>query len=259
MEQLARKNLAHPPLVEAIFEVQWPLSPDPATGLERDRNYALLPGRLSERLAQEYPAHEPLPAASVPGDLIPRQVQHRFRRAPGEWPLVQVGPGIATLNITENYNWVDFERRARDLNGALRDVYDDKASFQPSRVQLRYINAVPFDFSSGDTLHFLRERLKIHFALPQSLFDGVVSDKSVEVNWLTGFPAKKPDGQVTLRVGTGAYKGGKGIIWEIAVSSQQPSVPQADSIDRWLSAAHDTAEMWFFTLIAGELEREFTR
>ena len=63
-----------------------------------EKKYKILVGRLYDHGVKDYPAHEPLPTASMPNEMLPYTVQHRFRIEDGHKPLVQVGPGIVRLN-----------------------------------------------------------------------------------------------------------------------------------------------------------------
>ena len=44
-----------------------------------DPHYVLLPGKLHATLSDNYPYHEPLPQASIPDEITPYTVKHRFR------------------------------------------------------------------------------------------------------------------------------------------------------------------------------------
>ena len=94
--------LNNKPLVEAIFEVRWDLSPSP-TGVPQDPQYDIIVGQLKESLNKELPFHARLPIGIISGFNIPYQVQHQFRIAADAWPLVQIGPGLMTVNETANY------------------------------------------------------------------------------------------------------------------------------------------------------------
>lgn len=99
---MSQANLANPPLVEALVEVRWELD-SPAPGVSLDPNYKILLGRFYDRVRADYPFHEQLPMSLAPDELTGYQVQHRFRLAADAWPLVQLGPGILSLNDTAAY------------------------------------------------------------------------------------------------------------------------------------------------------------
>ena len=106
------EKLTHPPLIEAILEVRWQLQQQ-APGVAVDPKYKLLVGRLYDRLSRDYPFYEPLPTASMPDEMLGYVVQHRFRTADGAWPLVQVGPGLVTLNDTRDLSLIHISEPTR--------------------------------------------------------------------------------------------------------------------------------------------------
>jgi uncharacterized protein (TIGR04255 family) len=79
--------------------------------LNPQHNYKILLGLIYDRVTKEYPHHEELPAASVPDELAGHIVQHRFRKSENNWPLIQIGPGLVTLNDTNNYTWKGFQKK----------------------------------------------------------------------------------------------------------------------------------------------------
>ena len=99
---MSSRELKYKPLVEAIFDLRWELQQKTA-GFAADPNYRLLLGRMFDRLEADYPAHEPLPTANLPDEMVGYTVQHRFRAQPGGWPLIQLGPGILSVNETDSY------------------------------------------------------------------------------------------------------------------------------------------------------------
>ena len=118
---MGRKDLKNKPLVEALLEVKWELPVRNTPGIEGDPHYPLLLGRLSERVETDYPFHEALPTAQIPDAMVAHMAQHRFRTSEGGWPLIQVGPGLMTVNETDGYTWDDFrERCARAIASTLR-------------------------------------------------------------------------------------------------------------------------------------------
>ena len=101
---MSQKELKNKPLVEAILELRWKLS---IQGI--DPHYSLLLGRFPERIEAKYPLHEPLPNAQFSDAMMPYILQHRFRPGLNKWPLIQIGPGVMTVNETEGYTWDKFK------------------------------------------------------------------------------------------------------------------------------------------------------
>lgn len=256
---MPRKDLKNKPLIEAILELKWALRAA-QPGIASDPHYRILIGRLFERVKNEYPAHEALPTSTVPDEMVQHIVQHRFRAQPNAWPLVQLGPGILTINETAGYTWPDFQRRCEEAVRAFVDAYPAPDDLQIDSLALRYIDAVPLDFTTESVFEFLGTKMKTIVKLPDSLFSGTdVTPNPSAFNWQASFEHQRPAGTVTLRFATGHREGQPVVVWETLVASTQAQAPQVPAgFPAWLTAAHDITDDWFFKLIEGELERRFS-
>ncbi len=248
------RQLPNKPLVEAILELQWHVSPE-----QGDPHYTLFPGRLYDRVASSYPFHEPLPTSIIPQPVIQNIVQHRFRSKEDGWPLIQVGPGIVTLNDTESYTWPDFGEWAKELVQNVFKSYPKPEGLRIISLLLRYIDAVEFDYNKSNVFGFLEEKLKTKIALPSKLFNDVpVTGMPVGFNFQAVFPVTLPKGAITVRFATGTRHEKPSLIWETAVISRGADVPtMPDGFGEWVEAAHRLTDDWFFKLIEGGLERRF--
>jgi len=257
---MARKDLKNKPLVEAILELKWTLPAPSVPGIEGDPHYRLLLGRFSERMQGVYPFHEPLPTAQVPDAMVAQMVQHRFRTSEGGWPLIQVGPGIMTVNETDGYTWNDFKNRCAEAVTNLFEAHPAKQKFAVQDLTLRYIDAVEVDFSRESVFKFLQEKMKTNVSLPEGLFDGGrVNRNPAAFNWQASFPHDDPGGLVTLRFAVGKRRGNPALIWETLVQAARERIPAIpDGFSEWLGKAHDLTDDWFFKLIEGDLERRFS-
>lgn len=256
---MPRDRLNNPPLVEAILEVRWALQKQ-SQGVETDPNYKLLVGRLYDKVAAAYPHHEPLPQASMPDELLHHVVQHRFRSKEGEWPLIQIGPGIVTLNDTNKYDWPDFKNRGRQLVEQLFETYPHaKETLLITHLQLKYIDAIPFDYAVSDILQFIRDNLGIQMQFPKKFFDGTgIASRASALNALYSFPLEKPLGTLNVHLGSGLHDGAKIVLWETIVQSDNEQiVPMPESFTAWYEAAHTLADDMFFKLIEGPLLERF--
>ena len=253
------QELKYKPLVEAILELKWELSKELAKGLRMDPYSKLLPGRFYERVKDEYPCHEQLPASAVPDEMVGHVVQHRFRVSPDGWPVLQLGPGVLTVNETEGYDWEDFRKRCEGAVVKLVDAYPAQDEMNAQEVVLRYIDAVDFNFSGDDVLKFLRDKMKTVLSLPDELFcDTPLVPTPSASNWQVSYPLRDPQGVLTLRFGTGHRNGTESLIWETLVTSKGAHVPKIpDLFLEWLDKAHAVTHDCFFKLIAGDLERRF--
>lgn len=256
---MKRKVLKNKPLVEAIFELRWNLQ-EPAPGMKIDPHYKLLIGRMYDRVNDEYPFPEPLPTATMPDEIAGYVVQHRFRKGKDEWPLIQIGPGIITLNDTEGYVWENFEERIIYVLNTLFETYPEaENTLKVNGLLLRYIDAVTFDFGKDDVFNFLREQLKTGINFYQKLFEGTgVNGSPLGFDLRFSFPAMNPKRAVHLRFARGKRKESDALIWETVVQSIAEDVPKAkEEIAIWIREAHSLADDWFFKLIEGELQRRF--
>ena len=256
---MAERQLKNKPLIEAIVELRWQLE-DRGLGQEHDPHYKLLLGRLFDRLQPEYPEHEELPTASIPDELVGHIVQHRFRTAANAWPLVQLGPGIITLNSTSDYAWSEFRRRAIVVVQQLYGAHPKSAGLRVGNLVLRYVNAVNFDVAEANAFEFLRDKLKIGIDLPKTLFNATqVTSNPKLFMWQSAFQCTQPSATVTLKFASGQREGEPAIIWETTVQASSEDVPSLPGqFENWIDAAHKLADDWFFKLIEGELERRFS-
>jgi hypothetical protein len=250
--------LKNKPLVEAILELKWQLA-DQGQGMVSDPNYRVLLGRFSERVEGDYPAYERLDLAGVPDELVGHQPQHRFRASADSWPLVQLGPGILTVNDTETYDWDDYEPRCARAISLFLDAYPGSATPQVQDLTLRYMDAIPFDFRQANVLEFLEKNLKAKLGLPSNLFEGMpVKAAPASTSWTASFPLQEPEGTITVRFSTGFRNQEPALIWETLVMSDAAQAPDlAEGFAKWLSAAHTLTDDWFFKLIEGDLLRRF--
>lgn len=256
---MPQKPLKNKPLVEAILELRWALKGH-APGLESDPHYKLLLGRLYDRLMADYPEHEQLATAGIPDELVGHVVQHRFRASANGWPLVQLGPGILTVNSTADYVWGDFRSRVVSAVARFNDAHPKVADLKVSSITLRYIDAVEFDHSNKSVYDFLKEKLKVSLALPANLFEETGIEKRPSTfTWHSTFACANPRGQVTIRFAAGQKEGKPAIIWETTVQSSDKDVPEMPTgFETWIDAAHTITDDWFFKLIEGDLERSFS-
>lgn len=256
---MKRKILKNKPLIEAIFELRWELKKD-ESGMQIDPHYKLIIGRLYEKFKSEYPKHEQLPSAKMPDEIASYIAQHRFRKEAGKWPLIQIGPGILTVNDTEGYIWEDFESRIIEAVNALFELYpDSEKNLIIDRLMLRYIDSIPFDFEKNDIFEFLKNQLKIKIDLYQKLFDETEVKKfPINFNLNFSFISTNPVGKIDLKFVSGKVKGIDALIWEtIFKSKTEVARYSQEQIANWIIDAHNLTDDWFFKLIEGELMRRF--
>jgi len=255
---MEKKILKNKPLVEAIFELRWKL---PQTSEEEIiPRYKILIGMLYERVKDKYPYYEQLPTVNIPDEIARYIVQYRFRVDKDKWPLIQIGPGVVTLNDTENYVWEDFKVRIYDIINYIYDIYSNlKITFEANELLLRYIDAVNFDYENDDLFEFLRDKLKVNIMINESLFENTgVKNCPLDVDLRFSFPSTNPKGAILLRFARGKIKDSDSLIWETMVKTKKGDfLNNKENIEEWVEKAHSLTHDWFFKMIEGELSRRF--
>lgn len=251
-------ELTNKPLVEAIFELRWKLVQE--KDISYDPHYQILLGRLFDRIENEYSEHHSLPSATIPDKFASYMVQHQFRKEGTGWPLIQIGPGLVTLNDTTSYNWIDFQARIHSLLNALFEVYpSSNGGLITTNVILRYIDSVEFDFEKNDIFTFLSEELKTSINLHSGLFDKTGVEKNpLNFDLKFEYPSTSPIGAMKLRFVKGQKNKIDSLIWESHVTSAGKDAPMGkESIIKWADLAHELSHNWFFEMIEGDLLKQF--
>ena len=259
---MTRQVLQNKPLVEAIFEIHWDVQSREGEG-KADPFYTILIGRVYERVQDKYPFHEQLPSANIPVEMMEmmgRVVQHRFRAAEDSWPLVQLGPGVATLNDTVGYNWDNnFRFNISGLSTTLFDAHPQTKDLRIQKLILRYINAVDFDYESENVFHFLRDMMRINIDINEDFFVNTgISSMPDLLDLRFAFPSVAPEGKLQVRFAKGDRDEKSALIWETVFTTDRPAISQsAEGVIQWADQAHDLIRNWFFKTIAGELHKRF--
>lgn len=225
-----------------------------------DPHYKLLVGRFYDKIVDEYPYHEELPTAYIPDEISGYIVKHRFRKKENEWPLIQLGPGILTVNDTEGYIWEDFEKRIIIAISTLYDLYPEpEENLIINRLMLRYIDSIEFDFKKDNIFNFLKNKLKTEINLYQNLFDNKkVLNLPSNFNLRFDFKSLDPKGTIFLRFVSGKKGETDALIWETVVQSDTEDMQKNEyDISNWIKKAHEITDDWFFKLIDGELLKRF--
>ncbi len=257
-----REELPNKPLAEAIFELRWRLQAvDERTQI--DPGYRILLGRYYDQVRHYYKAAVDLPTSQVPEAFTPHQLRHQFRHSDKGWPLTQIGPGIITVNDTEGYTWDDFSPLVSSAIDALFDSYpSDIRELEPLGMQLRYINAVPYDPMTQTPPAFLRDYLHTKVEIDELLFeeqpDRANSPEELNLNFT--YPLPNLPGLGMIGFSTGKRENVPSIIWEIKIRSLiDNGYDTPDAIKAWVASAHGYVNKWFFALCRGELLESFRR
>ena len=254
--------LLNPPLLEAIFEVRWSLEQDPQQGRVRDPAYPVLVGRLYERFKKDFPFTEDLPSIQAHPDMAPFFPRHRLRKEKDGYPLMQIGPGIITLNHAKGYSWGDFKERILRAIEAIQELYPtDKNPLNFVKSELRYVNGIRFDLSRENPLAFLSEKLHTQVELNAELMSlGGIHERPNGVGLNLSYVLDKPVGFLGISTNLGQVDGKNAYILQMGIQSFAEMVPSdKESFAPWLDEAHTAAEHCFKVFCQGTLMEQFCR
>ena len=253
-----RKVLKNKPLVEAIFELRWELKEKASSRDSIDPHYKILVGAMYEKAKSKYPFHEQLAAAEFPDRFARYLIQHRFRKAAGQWPLIQIGPGVIAINDTVEYVWEDFSHRISELVNMFFETYPERENLILNMSMLRYIDSIEFDYEN-DILNFLQSKMKVNIGLDQNLFEETgVSMSPLDIDLKLSFHSIEPKGAMDIRIRRGKHADSDALVWETIFRSLGDDTPKSEEeITTWVESAHKLTDDWFFKLIEGDLLKEF--
>lgn len=239
-------KLPKAPLIEVIFEIKWSVQDN-----KEAQEVQYLHGDLYPLLKSIYPFRETV-NTHVPVELILAHApSHRFRTAVNDYPLVQVGPAIVTINtIDSKYYWEDYEARIMAVIENLQKVY----TFKPHHnvhLALTYIDLLKFDFEKGDVLKFLEEYLNI--SIKQDFYKGqaVAANVFLALNYLT------EQGSLNMVIGRGKDKKGFDGITINTNLVKGNITPEIPLIKDWLNKSHELCSSLFKEMTKGKLYDSF--
>ena len=249
-EDILDLKLSKPPLAEAIFELRWKLKTI-APGFLGDPQYQIFVGRFQAAVEEKFPFWERLPASALPENALVHVPHHRFRVGKESWPLVQIGPGLLSINQTEKYTWTEFKATVLDVVNALVHSYPDSTNLlHLESAQLRYINADLL--KSASPTEFLRDKMNVKVELPEKLFgDEAVGKQTQGFSMALAFKSSKPaaEAKLTFAQGINNQVNQPAIIWESTITAMANDVPEfPNGIAEWISKARAIAHHWFLAL-----------
>lgn len=261
--EIQRKDLPNKPLLEAIFEIHFAAKATGQGSLPSqdplETTYPLWIGSFYEKIKARFPAHETLSPYGFPG--MEGLLCNRFRSAPGEWPLIQIGPKIATLNQTASYHWEDsFLPEISGLSEAIETTHPNSDSLILDRLVLRYING--FDFSDDDgsnVLNVLNRHFDIGLTVKEKLFERLSLSRSpAGADISIDYSSLDPEGMLKIRFSNPNKDSPGMIIWEIVFSSVfRKQLLSRESLVIWAERAHEATSRAFFSLLDMDLYRSF--
>lgn len=244
-------KLTNPPLIEAWLEMRW-------NNRDADNRFFFHAHEFTQRILPSYPIGEATDNVEIPESLSPERIRYRFRQSIDGYPLVQIGPAVASVNFGRDYTWNHFLEEAKRLRSAVLACFPNSA--EGTYLSLRYRNVYPFDPNKEDLSELLSDKFHVKVDVPPALQELSAAGSVIQRSY------RLPDlpGVGTFQIGSGL--GGDDvkepvIVWELSALSMGEDTPRFDDDLRfvtWLDMAHKTLEAWFFGLIEGDLYDVFT-
>lgn len=236
-------KLPNAPLIEVIFELRWIVSAHEMQEIQ------YIHGDLYPLVKEEYPYRETI--QSFPLDFQIIAPTHRFRRAENDYPLIQVGPGLLTVNTTDaSYFWDDYQSKVLSAVENLQRIYSFKETHQP-RFVLQYIDLIKFDFENSDALTFLKDKLNI------SIENGFYKTNAHTKNLILVLGYENELGVINFNLNRGKnLKGEEGIAIQTNITSKQGETKLVD-LKKWLHEAHELCSSSFKEMTKGALYGSF--
>ncbi|MEJ7646162.1 MAG: TIGR04255 family protein [Chryseolinea sp.] len=234
-------KLPKAPLQEAIFEIRWDLDVDPENNQIIDKGFQLAQGKLQDLAKARFPEfHRKMPHG-FPDQLIQYQVVNQHWSGKGKWPVIQLGPGIFTVNETEaNYDWPStyFPLIKESIDWVFK-AYDGQLKINNAVV--RYVDSVKLkDYGfDGRWQDFVTEHFNFSFV---NSFNTRGKVKGLQFSQLFEL---KDSSALHIAMNSGKYRttDDDALIWQTAVSKQARF--DKNSLISWLEYAHTTTSTLF--------------
>jgi uncharacterized protein (TIGR04255 family) len=234
-------KLAGAPLQEVITEIRWSLT------TEQERNdYQFLTGDLYGLVREKFPHREVVIPAGFPIEVFIGRPALRFRVSENGYPLIQIGPGVLTVNtVGDEYDW---DTHSQDIRFVLTNFFSAcKLEGKSVNATLAYIDFFEFDFEKSNVLDYLSSLLNT-----QVKFDFIDTSELPKIfNLTVGYTEQV--GIVNVNIARGNNPSGKdGIAIQTNVIMESLEFDQ-NSIENRLDAAHTWCSELFKKMTKGEL------
>lgn len=243
------KKLKNAPLKEAIFELVWN-SPLDKTGFPVDKQFELALGKFDSNIREYFPFHKRILPPNAPIKIYGRPL-HQFWSGNITWPVVQLGPGILTVNDTDkNYEWEGTYRpNIHTATRALLKSYEAEMVF--NKVSLKYIDTIDFT-AETNIIQFISSNLQTEvlnkFTVPGEL-------AGININQVFTVDGS----QVVLNIQTAVnnLNGSKALVWITAV--EKTGNFAAAEVLEWLDNAHAITSDLFIKMLTSEFYDSFNK
>ena len=219
-------KLPKAPLLEVIFEIKWDI-----TNNNDIVKFQYLHGDLYSILKNDYPKRENLVPAEIPVDIMKNNVMYRFRKETG-YPLIQIGPGILTLNTIDSlYYWNDYRNEIIKVTNSLSEVFPE-INQTNLFLTLTYLDFFEINIETENIIEFVNNNLNLN--INQTF---IKNESTKEIN-LT-FSYKIGDDTLILVLRNAYVNNKNGIILQTKLIGSKKKYTNTEQLE-WLNNAHET-------------------
>ncbi len=243
--------LKNPPIIEAIFEIRWKVWEKGKPTIEPiDKKYKFFPGIFHEKIKNLFPYIEILPSTRIPDEMDIYLPRYRFRKTQNGYPLVQIGPGILTVNSDKNFTQELFHNTCMEVIDILYEIMHD---IEIVHIQIHYIDGFDYDYDTKDAFEFLGNKLETSFNFSPELFEITnITPKPAKFHIESTYRVNDPLGyfMCQLRSGIRKLNNNKLILMDTIFRASDNEVPKRKEILGWIRKADDLIHKWFYKMIS---------
>ena len=240
-------KLPNAPLLEVIFEINWDL-----ISKNDIADFQYLHGDLYSNLKSKYSLRENLLPPEIPLEILKGKPVFRYREKQGSYPLVQIGPGIISLNTNdEKYFWNQFREESNNILKLLNEIYP-KYSELNLMPALTYLDFFEYDKNKVTPLEFINSNFQLSL---NDTFMDIKNSKINDVNFTLNYDVNEL--VVSLNLRNGKINNDKdGLVLQTKVYGKKGKY-NTGKLQEWLDNAHDLSSKMFKSLTNGNLYESF--
>lgn len=240
-------KLPNAPLLEVIFEIKWDI-----INKSDIVDFQYLHGDLYSKLKSKYSHRESLVPPDIPLDVVKGNPIFRYREKQGSYPLVQVGPGLISLNtIDSKYFWEQFRDESNEILNVLNEIYPKYAELNLSPA-ITYVDFFEYDKSKETPLDYVNSNFQLNIA--DKFFDGFDA-KLNDVNFTLNYQLNGMVASLNMRNGK-INNEKEGIVLQTKIIGKK-ELYNSQKLKVWLDEAHDLSSNMFKSLTKGQLYESF--
>lgn len=240
-------KLPNAPLLEVIFEIKWDI-----VNKSDMVDFQYLHGDLYSNLKDKFPYRESLVPPEVPYDALRGLPIFRYRKDKDCYPLVQIGPGVITINTTDDtYYWDNFRDEINQIVKIFSSIYSKYENLQLSPI-LTYLDFLEYDKKKITPIEYINSNLQLEV---KEHFLNINNASLNDVNFTFNYSIKEDTVSLNLRDGE-INKNKNGIIMQNKIIGKK-SLYTVGDLAKWLNEAHELSSDFFKSMTKGNLYKSF--